>query len=166
MLLPTVIFGILAVVLVAVGYYQGEEKHILGVTWGLNMTVKVLPLLVFALIVAGMVQMLVPQQSIADWVGQESGLKGIFIGTLAGCLTPGGPIVCFPIVVGLIQAGAGMGPTVAYITAWALWGISRIPLEIGLIGFKFIVIRVTSTLFFPPLAGIIAEYLFGDVSLK
>ena len=161
MFLPTVIMGVLAVVLLFIGYYKGQGQHITGVRISLNMVLGILPLLFFAFIVAGMVQVLIPQELISKWVGAESGLRGLFIGTVAGGLTPGGPYVSLPIVAGLLRSGAGVGTMVAFLTGWSLWGIGRLPMEIGILGWKFTMIRLVCTFFFPPIAGWIAQTLFA-----
>ncbi|MBW2059522.1 MAG: permease [Deltaproteobacteria bacterium] len=161
MVIPTVVMGALAVVLVLVGYFKGEGQHITGVRSALILTVDILPLLVFAFIVAGMVQVLLPGELVSKWVGPESGLRGIIIGTVAGALTPGGPYVSLPIVAGLLHSGAGIGTMVAFVTGWSLWAFSRLPLEFGILGFKFTLIRLACTFFFPPIAGLIAEVFFG-----
>ena len=61
-----------------------------------------------------------------------------------------------PIVATLLRAGAGTGTMVAFLTSWSLWAIARMPMEVGIIGWKFVVIRLASTFFFPPIAGLIA----------
>jgi uncharacterized membrane protein YraQ (UPF0718 family) len=116
MLVPTIIMGVLAVIFFLIGYYKGEGQHIIGMRSALRMTVQILPLLIFAFIVAGMVQVLVPQQLLSKWVGAESGMRGILIGTVAGALAPGGPYVSLPVAAGLLQAGAGVGTMVAFLT--------------------------------------------------
>jgi len=161
MLIPTVIMAVLAVVLLAVGYSKGEGQHIQGMRSGLKMIVDILPLLLFAFIVAGMVQVLLPQEMLSRWIGEESGLKGIFIGTLAGGLTPGGPYVSLPLVAGLLKAGAGVGTLVAFLTAWSLWAVARLPMELGILGWKFTFVRLACTFFFPPIAGFLAQVFFS-----
>ena len=160
MLIPTLILGILALVLVSIGYFQGEGQHISGMKSALTMTIEVLPLLIFAFIVAGMVQVLLPRELLARWIGAESGMRGILIGSVAGGLSPGGPFVSLPIAAGLLRAGAGIGTMVAYLTAWSLWALARLPLEVGIMGWKFVLIRLASTFFFPPIAGLIAQSFF------
>jgi uncharacterized membrane protein YraQ (UPF0718 family) len=163
MLIPTIIMAILATVLLAIGYSRGEGQHIQGLNSGLKMIVEILPLLLFAFVVAGMIQVLLPQELLSRWIGQESGLKGILIGTLAGGLTPGGPYVSLPVVAGLLKAGAGVGTLVAFLTAWSLWAVARLPMEIGILGWKFTFIRLACTFFFPPIAGYIAQIAFSGV---
>ena len=163
MLFPTIFMGVLAVILFLVSYYQGEGGHIAGIKIALDMIVSMLPLLFFALVVAGMVQVLIPHALLAKWVGAESGLRGIFLGALAGGLSPGGPFVNLPIAAGLLRAGAGVGTMVAFLTAWSLWAVSRLPMEVGILGWKFTLIRLVCTVIFPPIAGIIANFFFSGV---
>jgi uncharacterized membrane protein YraQ (UPF0718 family) len=159
MLVPTVIMGALAVVFLLIGYYKGGGQHIIGMKSALRMMVQILPLLAFAFIVAGMVQVLVPREILSEWVGEESGMRGIFIGTVAGALAPGGPYVSLPVAAGLLQAGAGVGTMVAFLTGWSLWAFSRLPMEVGIMGWRFTLIRIASTFFFPPIAGLIAQVI-------
>jgi uncharacterized membrane protein YraQ (UPF0718 family) len=163
MLFPTIIMAILAIVLLVLGYSKGEGQHIQGLNSGLKMIIEILPLLLFAFIVAGMIQVLLHQELLSRWIGEESGLKGIFIGTLAGGLTPGGPYVSLPVVAGLLKAGAGVGTLVAFLTAWSLWAVARLPMEIGILGWKFTMIRLACVFFFPPIAGVIAQSVFSGV---
>jgi len=163
MLVPTIIMGALAVILLLIGSYRGEGQHIVGMRSALRMTVEILPLLIFAFIVAGMVQVLVPQQLLSKWVGAESGMRGVLIGTVTGALAPGGPYVSLPVAAGLLQAGAGVGTMVAFLTGWSLWAVSRLPMEVGIMGWKFTLIRIASTFFFPPIAGLIAQVIAAGV---
>ena len=163
MLIPTIIMGGFAIVLLFMGYQKGQGEHITGLKSALNMTVQILPLLVFAFIVAGMVQVLIPRELLSKWVGAESGMRGILIGTVAGGLAPGGPYVSLPVVAGLLHSGASVGTMVAFLTGWSLWAVSRLPMEVGILGWKFTFIRIVSTFFFPPIAGLLAQTFFGGV---
>jgi len=78
---------------------------------------------------------------------------------------PGGPYVSLPIAAGLLRTGASIGTMVAFLTGWSLWAITRLPLEIGIMGWKFWLIRLACTFFFPPIAGLIANRLFSGVVL-
>jgi len=161
MLIPTIVMGVLATIFLFIGYYKGQGQHISGMKSALNMTVEILPLLVFAFIVAGMVQVLLPRELLAKWVGAESGMRGILIGSVAGGLAPGGPYVSLPIAAGLLRSGASVGTMVAFLTGWSLWAVSRLPMEVGILGWKFTLIRIASTFFFPPIAGLIAQAFFA-----
>jgi uncharacterized membrane protein YraQ (UPF0718 family) len=161
MLIPTIVMGILALGLVFVGYMKGEQQHLLGMKTGLRMTIEIFPLLIFAFIVAGMVQTLLPTELISRWIGAESGFRGILLGTLAGAIAPGGPYVSLPLAAAIFRAGAGVGTMIAFLTGWSLWAVSRLPMEVGILGWRLTLIRLVSTFIFPPIAGLIAHLFFG-----
>ncbi len=161
LLIPTIVMGVLAAGMLLWGYLQGEGKHVSGLQFALSITWKILPLLLFAFIVAGMIQALVPREAVAHWIGEESGWRGLIIGTLAGGVLPGGPYVTMPLAAGFIRAGAGIGTIVAFLTGWSLIALGRAPIEIGVIGWKVWLIRLACSFFFPPLAGLIAHVLFS-----
>jgi uncharacterized membrane protein YraQ (UPF0718 family) len=162
MIIPTMVMGVLAVALLVLGYSRGQGEHVQGLRSGFGMVIDILPLLLCAFVVAGMVQVLLPRDLIAKWVGAESGFRGILIGTVAGGLSPGGPYVSLPIVAGLLRAGAGIGTMVAFLTGWSLWAIARLPMEVGILGWKFTLVRLATTFFFPPVAGWFAHVFFGQ----
>lgn len=157
MLIPTIIMGVIAAVLFVIGYYRGQ--HLSGIKSAYNMIIEILPILVFAFIIAGMVQVLLPRELLAQWVGGKSGMRGIFIGTIVGAFSPGGPYVSLPIAAGLVRVGASVGTMVAFLTGWSLWAFSRLPMEVGILGWRLTMIRVLSVIVFPPLAGCIAQLL-------
>ncbi len=165
MVLSTIIMGIIAFILIYFGYSRGHGEHIEGTISGLRLTLQILPILIFAFIIAGMVQVLIPQESIAKWIGGKSGMRGILIGTLAGSITTGGPYISMPLAAGLLKSGAGIGTVVAFLTGWSLLAVSRLPIEVGVLGWKFSLIRYMSTIVFAPIAGLIAHLLFGNVKL-
>jgi uncharacterized membrane protein YraQ (UPF0718 family) len=165
MMVPTIIMAVLAAVLLAIGYQKGEGQHLRGITLSIRMIGQMLPLLVSALIVGSMVQVLLPREAISRWIGPESGFRGLFLGTLAGGLAPGGPYVSLPMVAGLLRSGASVGTMVAFLTGWSLWAVGRIPMEVGILGWKLAVIRLICTFLFPPIAGFLAQTFFGGVRL-
>ena len=163
MLVPTIIMGFLAVILVFISYQKGV--HIQGLKTSAAMLMQVLPLMVLAFVVAGMAQSLVPQGIISKWVGVESGFRGILIGSVVGGIMPGGPFVNLPIAAGLLRVGASVGTMVAFLTGWSILAFTRIPMEVGIMGWKFWLIRLACTFFFPPVAGLIANTFFSSVEV-
>lgn len=116
-------------------------------------------LLLTGFLLAGLVQVLLPKSVIADWLGDQSGFKGVLIGCVAGGLMPGSPYAVFPMIGGLYKAGAGLGTLGGFITAKSLWSVSRLPVEFALINPQLVLIRYGTTFLFPPLAGVIAQVI-------
>jgi len=165
MLIPTIIMAVLAIILTVIAYLKGGGEHILGLKSAGKLLLQITPLLIFAFIVAGMIQLLVPTEMISRWVGAESGFRGILLGTLIGGVMPGGPYISLSIAAGLLRVGAGIGTMVALLTSWSLWAVTRLPMEVGIMGWKFTLIRLACTFFFPPIAGLIANRFFSSVSI-
>jgi uncharacterized membrane protein YraQ (UPF0718 family) len=165
MLIPTIIMGVIAIALLYIGYQKGGGEHVIGLKSAGTLLLQIIPLLIFAFIVAGMTQVLIPQEIVAKWVGAESGLRGLLIGSALGGLMPGGPMISLPVAAGLLRVGASIGTMVAFLTGWSLLAVSRLPMEIGLMGWKFALIRLACVFFFPPIAGLIASKLFSGVEV-
>ena len=163
MLVPTIIMGVLACILLYIGYSRGHGEHIAGLHITYRLLLQILPLLICAFIVAGMVQVMLPRELLAKWVGVESGIRGIMIGSIAGALTPGGPYINLPIAAAMLKSGVSIGTMVAFLTGWSLWAVARLPMEFGILGWKFTLIRLVSVIIFPPIAGLIAQVLFSGV---
>ena len=124
--------------------------------------VRIMPRIAFALLVAGFLGKLVPGEFVGSTIGKESGATGILIASLAGGFTPGGPMIAFPTVVVLSEAGAGVPQLVAFLTAWSVFAFHRVLVyESTLMGWRFSLTRLFSSLTLPPLAGLAAALLLG-----
>jgi uncharacterized membrane protein YraQ (UPF0718 family) len=118
-------------------------------------------------LLAGFGALLIPQKLVAGWLGEESGLKGILLASLAGTLTPGGPFTHFPLLAMLRSHGAGVGPITAYVSAWALLGVHRMVIWEGpLLGWKFVLVRGLACVLCPPLTGIFAQVLLRAAAFR
>ena len=146
-----------AAVLRIIAFRRGPGVALNGLLAAWNTLRRNLLLLVLGFILAGLVQVLIPRDLITRWLGDEAGAKGILIGCLVGGLFPGSPYAAFPLVASLYHAGASLGAVVSFVSAWALWSVSRLPLEIALIGPRPSLIRYAVTFLVPPLAGLLAE---------
>jgi uncharacterized membrane protein YraQ (UPF0718 family) len=125
-----------------------------------GLIVSLIPIYIGALLVGGFAQALLPRDIVARWLGAESGMRGLFVGALAGLLTPGGPFISFPLVLALFGAGADIGALVAFITSWALLGIHRIIIwDIPLMGLSLAGLRYAVSLPLPIIAGLLARHL-------
>jgi uncharacterized membrane protein YraQ (UPF0718 family) len=118
-----------------------------------------LVILLVGFLLAGLIQVLIPKELIVNWLGNQAGFKAVLIGCVAGGLIPGSPYAVFPIAGGFYKAGAGLGAMVGFISAWALWSVTRFPVEIALINPKLAMIRYAITFIVPPAAGTLALVL-------
>jgi len=150
----TYILAAVAGVLALVAYIKDPGLPAIGVKNGLSLLWFVLPRMVPALILAGLMQVLVPQDVVARYFGRAAGFRALAIATVAGALTPGGPMVSVPLLVAAANSGAGTPSLVAYMTAWSLFGVQRIiAWEAPLMGWHFVSVRVAASIALPVLAG-------------
>lgn len=132
----------------------------------LELLAGMLPRVVAALTVAGMVWVLLPRERFSRLIGKESSLRGLVIATVAGIITPGGPASAFPLLAVIGSAGADRGALVAYITSWAILGVQRILIwDLPFMGAEFTLTRFLICLPLPILAGLIARRLPLSLSL-
>ena len=154
--------SLIVLILAGVAWWRGGPVLALaGLLQGGEIMLSVIPLLIAAFLIAGLIQALVSQAVVERWLGTEAGWRGILLACLAGALIPGGPYVYYPIAAALLQAGASMGVLVAFVTAKNLWSVTRLPLEFALLGPQLTLVRLVVTLIFPPLLGWLSETLFG-----
>jgi len=156
------IFALIAMILAVFTWAKGGGTMAFsGVKSGAKLLLDVIPLLIAAFLTAGMIQAVVDKALVTRWLGSESGWRGIALACLGGALIPGGPYVYYPIAGVLLNTGAGIGVLVAFVLAKNLWSVSRIPMELALLGPELTLIRYGITFLVPPMVGFLAEALFG-----
>lgn len=155
----------LAAGLTLLAWRQGPETALAGLRAGARMGWDILPVLALAFLAAGMVGQVLPHEALVKWMGEQSGWRGLLVGTVAGALTPGGPFVQFPIVAALLNAGAGVAPMMAYITAWSLLGVNRLLVfEAPLLGWRLALARLAASLALPFLVGLLTRAILNRVT--
>lgn len=153
---------VLSIILGGIAYHKSPQLPIQAIKSGGGLLLRLIPVLLLAFFVAGLMEVLLPTELLIRWVGAESGFKGILIGTFLGAVTPGGPFIQFPIVAAMFKAGAHIGPLIAYLSAWALLGINRvIVFEIPLLGFQITSTRLLCSFIFPIIIGYMAKFLYA-----
>lgn len=116
----------------------------------------VLPRMTAALLISGFIQVLVPHDLVKRWLGKSAGLKGIFVATGVGALTPGGPMLAFPLVIVLRNAGASTASLITFLTSWSTLGFHRVLMwELPLLGTNFATVRYLASIPLPFVAGAI-----------
>jgi uncharacterized membrane protein YraQ (UPF0718 family) len=165
--MSTIVFlSILVVGMILLTYKtHGTSGLTMGFTFGGNLLRNVGPLILLGFLLAGLLQVMVPRELIGNWLGAESGFKGILIATGAGALSPGGPFIQFPLLAVLHRSGAGYGPLAAFITAWSVFQILRIVVyDIPFMGVQFFLARSILLLAAPILVGLATPWMMTVVT--
>lgn len=156
----TLLLILIALVLLAYAWRQGDGSHRRGLIQGWETLKRTWLLLLVAFLIVGYVDVLSPQDLIQQWLGPESGWTGLLLAEFIGLLLPGGPYVVFPLIGVLYSAGAGLGPAVTLVTSWAMLALISVTFELPFMGWRFTAVRWGLGLIFPALAGALAHLLF------
>ena len=141
-------------------WLRGTEAVVRALLSSWDLLLVVAPQICGGLLVAGLVQVLIPREAVSRWLGIESGMRGLFIAEAAGALTPGGPFGSFALVHALGKVGADIGVLIAYLTAWATLSLMRLIVwEIPFLGVNFSMLRFVICLPAGIVAGLLARRL-------
>jgi uncharacterized membrane protein YraQ (UPF0718 family) len=144
-------------------FFLGENAFWDSVSNDFDLVLSVAPKLCVALLIAGLVQVLVPRDIVARYLGEQAGLKGVTLATGIGGVTPGGPMTSFPMVNALHNAGTGRAALIAYLTSWSTLGFQRILIwELPLLGGEFALLRQLASVPLPFIAAYISDLFSKD----
>lgn len=125
-----------------------------GIKGGAMDFVRLIPRLGIGVLGSGYIAAIMPQQLIATWLGPGSGVAGTAVATVAGALTPGGPMIGFAIGVAALKSGAAAPQVVAYSTAWALISVQRLILwELPMMPARVVWVKTLASMPLPFLAA-------------
>jgi uncharacterized protein len=117
--------------------------------------------LLLGFLLAGLLDVLLPQRLLVSWLGGENLGRGILIGWAAGLAMPGGPYVFFPVAANLFKNGAAAGPLIALLTAKTLVSpVRTLTYEAPLLGWPLTLARFVPGVLLPPLMGLVGQWLF------
>lgn len=103
--------------------------------------ISIIPILVVAFLLAGLISTLISKDMASKWLGKEAGWKGPFFGAIMGSLVPGGPFFFYPLMATLLNSGASLGTMISFVASKSLWNIARIPIEVAFVGLELTLIR-------------------------
>ncbi len=123
--------------------------------------------LLLGFLLAGLLEVLIPQPVLSRWLGADRMGQGILVGWVAGLAIPGGPYLLFPVVANLFRNGAAPGPLITLLTAKTLVSpIRMLTYEAPLLGWPLTLARFLPGVLLPPVMGLIGQWLFGLLSKR
>jgi uncharacterized membrane protein YraQ (UPF0718 family) len=148
--------------LVALAWWRGGGELVWqGLAGGGGLLLRYALVIAISFLAAGFAEVLIPHAWVNQYLGADSGLRGILLGSAAGVVTPAGPFVSMPVAAVMLRAGAGPGPVVAFLTGWSLLALHRlVAWEVPILGLRFALLRYLACLALPLLAGLLARALF------
>jgi uncharacterized membrane protein YraQ (UPF0718 family) len=155
-----ILLGLVIAALVA-AFVQDVHMPLRGIAASGRLLRSVWIEITLGFLLAGLIEVLVPAQAMAQWLGRENLGRGILVGWAAGLILPGGPYMLFPIAANLIRTGAEPGPVIALLTAKTLVSpIRMFTYEAPLLGWPITLARFIPGVLLPPVLGYLGQWLY------
>ena len=152
-----IIYLAVAVALLILSTVKDSKKTVQAFKATGKIALTVFPVLFLIFILMGVVSTFISSETIASWLGPNSGWFGILIGEVVGSFALVQPAAIFPFAGVLYQRGAGYGSILGFVMTGILIGVTTFPLEIKLFGRNFTLVRNGLTFTFVFLIGIIFQ---------
>lgn len=125
------------------GYYLKEMLFIMPVVF----------------LLTALIEAWIPKDVIMNALGEDSGLKGSFIGLALGSISAGPIYAAFPVCKMLLKKGASVSNIVVILSSWAVIKIPMLANEAKFLSPKFMITRWV----FTTIAIIIMGYIVGKI---
>ena len=112
-------------------------------------------------ILVGLLDQWVKKESLIRYMGEKSGIYGVFFTLLLATVAAGPLYIAFPIAVLLLKKGASVRYIVFFLGAWSTVKLPVIVYEITSFGSKFTLIHIFFGLVFYYLTGILFEKFYN-----
>lgn len=107
----------------------------------IRMFAGLITLIFAAMMIANAVGNLIQPEMISGFIGEASGIKGVFLGGFLGGVLPGGPYATYPIINELYEGGASLASIMAMVIGWSILGITRVPYGLAILDPKIVGLR-------------------------
>ena len=113
----------------AISFWKDREKTKLALRKSWKSFENILPSMLTILLLIGVILSVLDEKAISKLLGAESGITGMIVAALIGCITLIPGYVAFPLAASLVQAGAGYAQIAVFISTLMMVGVATFPLE-------------------------------------
>lgn len=118
------------------------------------------------MILLGLMDVWIPRETLVKYMGDNSGILGIFFSMLLGSLAAGPMYAAFPFTALLLKKGAKFSNIIIFMNSWCVTKISTLLFEVSSLGFKFTFIRLLIDIPGVILMGYLVYYFMDKKSLE
>ncbi len=139
-------------------YYKDREKTMKSMRYSYDTFLNTFYLLLAGIALGGIVHSILPENLVIAFLGESQGYRSILFGVALGCVLPGGPYIRLPVVVTLLQLGAGIGAVTALLASFSLL---YLPQAYAFLNTRVMKIQTLAIITGALFAGIIASFICG-----
>ena len=114
------------------------------------------------MLMLGLMDVWIPRDILIKYMGDKSGLLGIFLAMLIGSLAAGPMYAAFPFTAVLMKKGVKFSNIIIFMNAWCVTKISTLLFEISALGFKFTLVRLLINVPGVIIMGLLVEYFISN----
>lgn len=118
------------------------------------------------MLMLGLMDVWIPRDILMKYMGNNSGLFGIFLAMLIGSLAAGPMYAAFPFTAVLMKKGVKFSNIIIFMNAWCVTKISTLLFEISALGFKFTLVRLLINVPGVIIIGLLVHYIMNDTDLN
>ncbi len=136
-----------------ISFKKDRAKTVLALKKAWKSFTGILPPFLTVIFLISLVIVFLPQQAIATFLGERSGILGYLIVSLVGAITLIPGFVAFPMAKMLLDQGAGVAQMAVFVSTLMMVGLVTAPLEIRYFRFKATLWRNLLAYFYSFLVG-------------
>ncbi len=152
-----ILAGIIGVALLLIYIYPSKQEPVMSASF--DYLYEMIFILPAVMVLMGLFSVYIPSETVVKHFGKASGIKGFFLAILFGTLPTGPLYVAFPMASKMIKKGARVSNIVVFLSAWACIKIPQEMVELQFLGPEFMLARLSLTIIFVGLMGLVVEWL-------
>ncbi|MDB8803711.1 MULTISPECIES: permease [unclassified Romboutsia] len=122
---------------------------------------QMLGILPGVMILLSLLEEWVPREYFIKYMGNKSGLLGIFLSFALACFAAGPMYAAFPFAKVLMDKGVRFSNIIIFLNAWCVVKISTLTFEISAIGYEFTLVRLVIDIVGVIVMGYLVDYLYN-----
>ncbi len=129
-------------------------------TW--NQTISMLLIIPPIFILIGLFDVWVPRETVIQHMGEESGVKGMFLAFFLGAFSAGPTVASFPVALIMMKKGAKYSNVLFFIMTWSTLKIPIILFQVSQVGITLTTIINGSMMVVFILGAVLSNKLFTE----
>ena len=139
--ITAIIIDVTVLGLLVLSFIKSREKTKQSLQLAMRAFMRTLPTVVMVIIVIGVLMGFVSRETIAIFVGEQSGIGGVLTIALIGAVLYVPSLIAFPLAASFKNSGASTEAVAAFITTLTMLGVLTLPVEIKELGKKMALLR-------------------------
>jgi len=147
--------SILIIAAVLLSIFPDKKGVVISTSW--DFFIEMMLILPAVMVILGLFAVWVPKDIVVKYLGNASGITGIFLAIILGTLPTGPLYIAFPMAAALLKKGARISNIIVFLSAWACIKIPQEMVELQFLGVQFMISRLILTIIFVVIMGLFIE---------